>query len=309
MPKCQLEVVPGLVLILEVLKLSQHSILQSSILDQASVWESSDSHSIFVLSDLGKLEHLHCPLVFPIKFQTHVLCLGSALEDLNSRHVLLCLGSDVKGEDQDCIGAIMDDTFQFIEKNRGLRPTTRQRQCGHDLDQGVTAVGYGVDDDGTKYGARKGIFRCRGSHVLYNNHYNEKSSTKEELFPVEAKKFRYDDDFKAKSVENALDAHVKKKADRYFYQCHVESQFGNCRLWGKEGTSTDVTKGYLAVYAGESQMKRFVVPISYLNHPEFQSLLSQSEEEFGFDHPMGGLTIPCTEDVFTDLVSRLNGSS
>ncbi|KAM7268616.1 hypothetical protein ACFE04_010782 [Oxalis oulophora] len=37
----------------------------------------------------------------------------------------------------------------------------------------------------------------------------------EEIFPVEAKKFRYDDDFKAKSVEDALDARVKKKADRY----------------------------------------------------------------------------------------------
>ncbi|WOG86882.1 hypothetical protein DCAR_0206101 [Daucus carota subsp. sativus] len=28
-----------------------------------------------------------------------------------------------------------------------------------------------------------------------------------------------------------------------------------------------------------------------------------SEEEFGFDHPDGGLTIPCREDVFTDLAS------
>ncbi|KAM7257351.1 hypothetical protein ACFE04_013092 [Oxalis oulophora] len=64
------------------------------------------------------------------------------------------------------------------------------------------------------------------------------------------------------------------------------------------GRSSDVPKGYLAVYVGEIQMKRVVIPISYLNHPEFQNLLIQSEEEFGFNHPMGGLTIPCTEDIF-----------
>ncbi|KAF7841131.1 auxin-induced protein 15A-like [Senna tora] len=67
----------------------------------------------------------------------------------------------------------------------------------------------------------------------------------------------------------------------------------------------DVPKGYLAVYVGhESQKKRFVIPISYLNQPSFQELLSQAEQEFGFDHPMGGLTIPCREDVFLDLTSR-----
>ncbi|CAN6839960.1 unnamed protein product, partial [Brassica oleracea] len=37
-----------------------------------------------------------------------------------------------------------------------------------------------------------------------------------------------------------------------------------------------------------SQKKRYVVPISYLSQPSFQALLSKSEEEFGFDHPMGG---------------------
>ena len=69
----------------------------------------------------------------------------------------------------------------------------------------------------------------------------------------------------------------------------------------------DVPKGYLAVYVGdESKMRRFVIPISYLNQPSFQDLLSRAEEEFGFDHPMGGLTIPCREDAFVDLISRLN---
>nr|KYP68305.1 Auxin-induced protein X10A [Cajanus cajan] len=67
----------------------------------------------------------------------------------------------------------------------------------------------------------------------------------------------------------------------------------------------DVPKGYLAVYVGE-KMKQFVIPISYLNQPSFQDLLSQAEEEFGYVHPMGGLTIPCREDLFLDTTSLLN---
>jgi len=70
--------------------------------------------------------------------------------------------------------------------------------------------------------------------------------------------------------------------------------------------SVEVPKGYLAEYVGEKQ-KRFVIPISYLNQPSFQDLLSQAEEEFGYDHPMGGLTIPCNEDVFQHTTSCLKG--
>lgn len=69
---------------------------------------------------------------------------------------------------------------------------------------------------------------------------------------------------------------------------------------------SDVPKGHFAVYVGEMEKKRYVVPISYLNHPSFQDLLRQAEEEFGYDHPMGGLTIPCNEDAFVNITSRLN---
>ena len=66
-----------------------------------------------------------------------------------------------------------------------------------------------------------------------------------------------------------------------------------------------IPKGHLAVYVGEQEKRRFVVPVSLLNHPSFQGLLRQAQEEFGYDHPMGGLTIPCREDVFIDVASRL----
>uniref|UniRef100_A0A7N0ZTF7 Small auxin up regulated protein n=1 Tax=Kalanchoe fedtschenkoi TaxID=63787 RepID=A0A7N0ZTF7_KALFE len=69
--------------------------------------------------------------------------------------------------------------------------------------------------------------------------------------------------------------------------------------------ATDVPKGHLAVYVGRSQ-RRFVVPTKYLNRPAFQNLLRQAEEEFGFDYPMTGLTFPCDEDEFVELISSFS---
>ncbi|CDY25465.1 BnaC09g39800D [Brassica napus] len=91
----------------------------------------------------------------------------------------------------------------------------------------------------------------------------------------------------------------------------VRSLLGSKKILGR--ASSSAPKGFLAVYVGESQKKRYVVPISYLTQPSFQALLRRrdmwcqfhSEEEFGFDHPMGGLTIPCPEDIFINVTSRL----
>ncbi|KAJ7978548.1 Auxin-responsive protein [Quillaja saponaria] len=76
-------------------------------------------------------------------------------------------------------------------------------------------------------------------------------------------------------------------------------------LANQAAAAADVPKGHVAVYVGESEKKRFIVPLSFLRQPSFQELLSKAEEEFGFNHPMGGLTIPCAEDIFIDLTSRL----
>ncbi|KAL3621328.1 hypothetical protein CASFOL_036240 [Castilleja foliolosa] len=78
------------------------------------------------------------------------------------------------------------------------------------------------------------------------------------------------------------------------------------RSLSNERRSTEVPKGNFAVYVGLNEKKRFVIPVSYLNHSSFQELLFQAEEEYGFEHPMGGLTIPCCEDLFVDLTSRLS---
>ncbi|XP_002312991.2 auxin-responsive protein SAUR15 [Populus trichocarpa] len=72
-------------------------------------------------------------------------------------------------------------------------------------------------------------------------------------------------------------------------------------LSGEE--SSNVPKGHFVVYVGETQ-KRCVVPISYLKNPSFQKLLRHVEEEYGFNHPMGGLTIPCSEQLSASAASQ-----
>ncbi|KAE8658014.1 Auxin-induced protein 10A5 [Hibiscus syriacus] len=62
----------------------------------------------------------------------------------------------------------------------------------------------------------------------------------------------------------------------------------------------DVPKGYLAVYVGQ-ELRRFIIPTSYLSHPVFTILLEKAEEEFGYDHN-GGLTLPCEIETFKYLL-------
>ncbi|KAM7251856.1 hypothetical protein ACFE04_023739 [Oxalis oulophora] len=79
-----------------------------------------------------------------------------------------------------------------------------------------------------------------------------------------------------------------------------------CSSFGKTSSTTlpeDVPKGHFAIYIGENR-SRYIIPISWLGHPEFQSLLQRAEEEFGFNHDMG-LTLPCDEHVFLSLTATI----
>ncbi|KAL9238278.1 hypothetical protein vseg_012723 [Gypsophila vaccaria] len=73
-------------------------------------------------------------------------------------------------------------------------------------------------------------------------------------------------------------------------------------------TQKGVPKGHVAVYVGDynEEKKRYVVPLSCLSSPAFRDLLNRAEEEFGFNHPMGGLTIPCNEETFIDVCQQSN---
>ncbi|XP_040382635.1 auxin-induced protein 15A-like [Oryza brachyantha] len=77
---------------------------------------------------------------------------------------------------------------------------------------------------------------------------------------------------------------------------------------GGATTARDVPRGHFAVYVGEARA-RFVVPTAYLRQPAFVALLKSVEEEYGFDHCFGGLTIPCSERDFAALLRRLSSSA
>ncbi|OIT38951.1 PREDICTED: auxin-responsive protein SAUR50-like [Nicotiana attenuata] len=97
-----------------------------------------------------------------------------------------------------------------------------------------------------------------------------------------------------------------KKSSKHFTQTAAFKQImKRCSSLGKNenGYPQDVPKGHFVVYVGENR-SRYIIPISWLTHPEFQSLLQRAEEEFGFNHYMG-LTIPCDEEDFCSLISML----
>ncbi|XP_071688797.1 auxin-induced protein 6B-like [Rutidosis leptorrhynchoides] len=65
-------------------------------------------------------------------------------------------------------------------------------------------------------------------------------------------------------------------------------------------TATDVPAGHVAICVGSS-CRRFIVRATYLNHPVFQKLLMEAEEEYGFCN-IGPLTIPCEESKFEEIL-------
>ena len=71
-------------------------------------------------------------------------------------------------------------------------------------------------------------------------------------------------------------------------------------------TVLDVPKGHCSVYVGERSMKRFVIPLAYVQHASFQTLLNLAKEEFGYAHPMGGLTLPCKEETFVEVIELID---
>lgn len=81
----------------------------------------------------------------------------------------------------------------------------------------------------------------------------------------------------------------------------IQRTFSNTNRAAASTHVADVPKGYLAVNVGnESKMKRFVIRVWYLNEPSFQELLSQAEEEFGFDQ-----ALQYSAEKMTSLISFL----
>lgn len=67
---------------------------------------------------------------------------------------------------------------------------------------------------------------------------------------------------------------------------------------------TDVPEGYLPVYVGMKELRRFVISASFLNHPIFAELLQKSAQEYGYEQK-GGLKIPCDVMLFEHVICLL----
>lgn len=100
---------------------------------------------------------------------------------------------------------------------------------------------------------------------------------------------------------------ASRKASKLSQAALIKKILKRCSSLGKRNgydndiLPGDVPKGHFAVYVGQNRT-RYIVPISILSDPQFQCLLRQAEEEFGFDQEMG-LTIPCDEAIFRSLTS------
>ncbi|XP_052170740.1 auxin-responsive protein SAUR50-like [Diospyros lotus] len=69
----------------------------------------------------------------------------------------------------------------------------------------------------------------------------------------------------------------------------------------------DVKEGHFAVIAADkNELRRFIVPLSYLSHPSFLRLLEEAAEQFGFDHE-GAVTVPCRPSELERMLSEHGG--
>nr|GMD04806.1 auxin-induced protein X15 [Ipomoea batatas] len=73
---------------------------------------------------------------------------------------------------------------------------------------------------------------------------------------------------------------------------------------GGNGGRGRTPKGHFVVYVGE-ELRRYVLPTSYLNNPFFQKLLEEAAEEYGFcSHK--GIVLPCHKSTFHRMLIRLH---
>ncbi|EYU35729.1 hypothetical protein ABFS82_12G041400 [Erythranthe guttata] len=78
----------------------------------------------------------------------------------------------------------------------------------------------------------------------------------------------------------------------------------------QEERKMKLKKGWVVVQVGLEDedgggiFQRFSVPISYLYHPFFQSLLDKASEVYGY-HTNGPLRLPCSAIDFLDLRWRV----
>uniref|UniRef100_A0A7N0TX66 Small auxin up regulated protein n=1 Tax=Kalanchoe fedtschenkoi TaxID=63787 RepID=A0A7N0TX66_KALFE len=108
----------------------------------------------------------------------------------------------------------------------------------------------------------------------------------------------------ADSIENNSNGNNSGKGSnkRMKFLKRTLSFTDSSRIAGEPRSGT-VPKGYLALCVG-NDMKRFIIPTEYLCHEAFKILLTEAEEEFGFQQE-GVLRLPCDEFVFEDALKAI----
>lgn len=99
--------------------------------------------------------------------------------------------------------------------------------------------------------------------------------------------------------------HLRIPHSLHFPPRHHHDRHGTSKE--KVQDSHDVPKGCVAVYVGSEgeEQQRFVIPTVHVNHPLFQKLLKEAEEEYGFEQK-GTITIPCHVSDFQCVEDLIN---
>ncbi|KAJ0253625.1 SAUR-like auxin-responsive protein family [Hirschfeldia incana] len=97
---------------------------------------------------------------------------------------------------------------------------------------------------------------------------------------------------------------IASKAQTERVAAPLKQMLKRCSTLLKKGKEDVPMKGHFAVYVGKSRA-RHVIPITLLNHPIFQMMLQEAEEEFGFRQERG-ITIPCDQNIFLFLVDSIS---
>jgi len=93
-------------------------------------------------------------------------------------------------------------------------------------------------------------------------------------------------------------------------RCRISRPHLKLKSFSENDDVDDDEKGEIAphgcfpVHVG-AERERFVVKTKYVNHPLFQKLLEEAEQEYGFDCD-GPIWLPCNVDLFYKVLAEMD---
>ncbi|KAL4583883.1 hypothetical protein LXL04_008468 [Taraxacum kok-saghyz] len=77
------------------------------------------------------------------------------------------------------------------------------------------------------------------------------------------------------------------------------------KTYGEDGC-TEPKLGFFAIYVGDDEPRRCVVPTAYLSHPLFKMLLEKAYDDEEWNNR---LVVPCSLKVFKEVVNAVECSN